>query len=106
MVSYFAFTNLSRVGAITNSFKVYPGIRYIFSIGCDIAVVSVTTWYKNRDDSDPLSDWNVLMVKDFHHSTAGTMTFEVHEPTEIQFGVGFTFFGASGEAALFQVNVQ
>lgn len=106
MVSYFAFTALSTTGAMTNSVKVYPGVRYIFSIGCDIAVASVTTWYKNRDDSDPVSDWNVLIAKDYHHSMAGTMAFEVSEPTEVQFTVGFAFFGASGEVGLFQVNVQ
>ncbi len=105
MISYFAFTDLGTRGAITNSVKVYPGVQYVFSIGCDIAVVSVTTWYKNRDESDPLSEWDVLIVRDWHHSTTGTMTFEVHETTEVQFTVGFGYFGASGEVGLFQVNV-
>ena len=90
---------------MTNSIKVYPGLLYVFSIGCDIGVGSVTTWYKHSDNSDPLSEWDVLKAKNYHLATAGTVTFAVREPTEVQFTVGFTYYGASGEVGLFEVHV-
>ena len=106
MISHFTFTILGRLGATTSSVKVYPGIRYVFSIGCDVAIESITTWYKNGDDSDPLHDWNVLTSKNNGHSAVGTVSFEVPETAEVQFQVRFAYFGASGEVGLFEINVQ
>ena len=105
MIAHFTFTNMYRNAATTIPIKLYPGLIYVFSIGCDVGLATVTTLSKNHDDSDPLDDWSVLRVKDYRHSTAGTMNLVVQEPTEVEFTVRFSFFGASGEIGLFQVNV-
>ena len=105
MIAHFTFANMNKRAATTIPIKLYPGLLYVFSVGCDVGLGSVTTWSKNRDDSDPLSDWSVLKAQDYHHHTAGTMNLAVQETTEVEFSVGFTFFGATGEIGLFQVNV-
>ena len=105
MIAHFTFENMNKKAATTVPIKLYPGLVYVFSIGCDLGLGSVIAWSKNRDNSDPLSDWTVLKARDFLHNTAGTMSFQVRETTEVEFSVGFTFFGATGEVGLFQVNV-
>jgi len=106
MIAHFTFTNLKKTRALSTPIRVYPGLQYVFSIGCDVGVGSVVTWFKNRDTSDPLHDWSVLNEKDYRYSTTGTLDFEVSETTEVQFEVRFSFYGGSGEVGLFRVNVE
>ncbi|KAI9801142.1 MAG: hypothetical protein M1825_003416 [Sarcosagium campestre] len=78
----------------TQTLTLIPGVRYVFSFACSVAVRNVRMWTMQNGDFEDIRN-------DAFNTLTGTFTFQVAQTVAAHFELRFSELFSSGELSLF-----